>query len=77
MKDLALRLLMSWVKQKYTPSKQELPLNNRTARHFWMGNTQLQLRDGVIYYKWEDPVTPRLLFLSSKTDAERSPAWLS
>jgi hypothetical protein len=42
-----------------------------------MGNTQLQLRDGVIYYKWEDPVTPRLLFLSSKTDAERSPAWLS
>lgn len=66
MKDQDLRLLISWIKQKYTPSKQELQLSNRTVRHFWMCNTQLQLRNGILYYKWEDPVNPRLLLLVPK-----------
>jgi len=66
MKDPDLKVLMSWIEQKCTPSKQELQLSSNTVRHFWMCNTQLQLQNGVLYYKWEDPVTPRLLFIVPK-----------
>jgi hypothetical protein len=33
------------------------------VKYFWSCHSQLIVRDGILYYKWEDPVTSRYLFV--------------
>jgi len=36
------------------------------VRYFWNNRSQLQLRDGILYYLWEEPICPRLLLVAPK-----------
>ena len=63
-KDEDLKTLKDWIDRNHSPSTQELQLSSKTIRHFWMCRSQLELINGVLYYRWEDPVTPRLLFMA-------------
>lgn len=66
LKDPDLKTLKDWTIQKHIPSVPELKLSSKAVRHFWLCNSQLELKDEVLYYRWEDPVCPKLLFMAPK-----------
>ena len=48
--DLDIKHILSWLKNEYEPSAQELKLSSKTVRHFWLCKSQLQIRDDILYY---------------------------
>jgi hypothetical protein len=36
------------------------------VHHLWNCKSQLQLREGILYYLWKDPLQDRLLFIVPK-----------
>ena len=63
-KDKDLAKLKRWVDSNYEPSQQELSLSNPSVKYFWSIKSQLRNKDGILFYKWEDPVKPRYLFVA-------------
>ncbi|CAG2207154.1 unnamed protein product [Mytilus edulis] len=66
MKDSDLKTLKRWIEDKYEPTKAELKLGSEVVRHFWSLRQQIQIKDNILLYKWEDPISPRLLFMAPK-----------
>ncbi|VDI50565.1 Hypothetical predicted protein [Mytilus galloprovincialis] len=66
MKDSDLKTLKRWIEVKYEPTKAELKLCSEVVRHFWSLRQQIQIKDNILLYKWEDPISPRLLFMTPK-----------
>ncbi|VDI28662.1 Hypothetical predicted protein, partial [Mytilus galloprovincialis] len=66
MKDSDLKTLKRWIEDKYEPTKAELKLCSEVVRHFWSLRQQIQIKDNILLYKWEDPISPRLLFMTPK-----------
>ncbi|CAC5356208.1 unnamed protein product [Mytilus coruscus] len=66
MKDPDLKTLKRWIEDKYEPTKAELKLCSEVVRHFWSLRQQIQIKDNILLYKWEDPISPRLLFMTPK-----------
>ena len=61
--DGNLKILIEWIEHDYTPSQQELSLSSNEIKYFWSCKSQLHMVDKLLYYKWEDPVNPRYLFV--------------
>ncbi|CAG2252545.1 unnamed protein product [Mytilus edulis] len=36
------------------------------VRHLWQSKSQLEFRNGILYYFWDDAVAPRLLFITPR-----------
>ncbi|VDI29490.1 Hypothetical predicted protein [Mytilus galloprovincialis] len=66
MKDYDLKTLKRWTEDKYEPTKAELKLCSEVVRHFWSLRQQIQIKDNILLYKWEDPISPRRLFMTPK-----------
>ncbi|CAG2207198.1 unnamed protein product [Mytilus edulis] len=66
MKDSDLKTLKRWIEDKYEPTKAELKLCSEVVRHVWSLRQQIQIKDNILLYKWEDPISPRLLFMTPK-----------
>ncbi|CAC5356179.1 unnamed protein product [Mytilus coruscus] len=66
MKDSDLKTLKRWIDDKYEPTKAELKLCSEVVRHVWSLRQQIQIKDNILLYKWEDPISPRLLFMTPK-----------
>lgn len=64
--DTDIKQLVNWLNDDYEPRKQELQMCSPQVRHLWNCKSQLQLKDGILYYLWEDPLQDRLLFIVPK-----------
>jgi len=63
-KDHDLKKVICWLKSEDEPEDIDLQLSSPAVRHYWMNRSQLEICDGVLYYRWEDPVSPRLLLIA-------------
>ncbi|CAG2231769.1 unnamed protein product [Mytilus edulis] len=59
-------LLLTWLQENYSPSRNELQLCSPAVKHFWQCQPQLRIQDGILYYWWEDPILPKLLLVAPK-----------
>jgi hypothetical protein len=41
----------------------ELKLSSKANRYYWLCRSQLQLENRVLFYRWEVPISPRLLLV--------------
>ena len=62
--DPNINQLMLWKKEEYEPSREELKSSSPAVRYFWQCRSQLLFRRGILYYKWDDPVCPKLLLVT-------------
>jgi hypothetical protein len=58
MHDPDLKPVLLWLQDNYEPSMMELKLSSKATRYYWMCRSQLQLENGVLLYRWEDPISP-------------------
>ncbi len=52
LKDANLLPIISWLETKLTPSIRELSLTSPATRHIWLCKSQLELKNGVLFYQW-------------------------
>ena len=64
--DSDLSKLTGWLQNDHCPSQFELSLSSPAVKYFWSNKSQLVFFDGILYYKWEDPINPRHLLLAPK-----------
>ncbi|CAC5407124.1 unnamed protein product [Mytilus coruscus] len=64
--DIDLSTLIAWLSTDFSPSKQELQISSSFVRHLWQSKSQLEFRNGILYYFWDDAVAPRLLFITPR-----------
>jgi len=63
MHDPDLKPILLWLQDNYEPRMMELKLSSKATRYYWMCRSQLQLEKGVLFYRWEDPISPKLLLV--------------
>ncbi|VDI31125.1 Hypothetical predicted protein [Mytilus galloprovincialis] len=61
--DQELSRLIVWLEDKKEPEEHELYLCSPSIKHLWNCKHQLVLKDGILCYKWLDPVHSRLLLV--------------
>ena len=52
--DGDLRTIILWLEQNIEPTQAVLALSSPAIRHYWLARPQLQLRQSVLYYVWND-----------------------
>jgi hypothetical protein len=55
--------ILLWIQGNYEPGMMDLKLSSKATRYYWMCRSQLQLEKGVLFYRWEDPISPKLLLV--------------
>ena len=55
--------LLRWMESGQDPSQAELMLSSPATKHYWRARSQLTLKQGVLFYQWEDPLYPALLLV--------------
>ena len=43
--------------------KAKLAMSSATVKYYWLHRKQLQMKDGLLFYRWEQPTGHRLLFV--------------
>jgi hypothetical protein len=71
LKDPDIITLLNWIRTSHEPSKVELQLSSKAVRHFWTMKCQLILKNDILFYRWEDLICPRLLFIASRQMQEK------
>ena len=61
--DTDLGKVIQWLKEKIVPTQAELALSSPETRHYWQLRDQLFFSNGVLFYKWEDPLEPKILLV--------------
>ncbi|CAC5407142.1 unnamed protein product [Mytilus coruscus] len=64
--DIDLSTLIAWLSTDFSPSKQDLQMSSPFVRHLWQSKSQLEFRNSILYYFWDDAVAPRLLFITPR-----------
>ncbi|CAG2233875.1 unnamed protein product [Mytilus edulis] len=64
--DIDLSTVIAWLSTDFSPSKQDLQMSSPLVRHLWQSKSQLEFRNGILYYFWDDAVAPRLLFITPR-----------
>ena len=62
MEDPDLFQLFHWLEDGEEPTEAELALGSPALKYYWLGRQQLEMVDGVLYYRWEKE-TPRKLLV--------------
>ena len=60
LRDSDLRPVINWLELEMDPSQANLYLRSPAVRHYWLLKDQLFLSDGVLFYRWEDPISPTI-----------------
>ena len=63
LQDHDIACVIKWVEDKIKPTQAQLAISSPATRHYWSLRSQLKLFDSVLFYKWEDPITPRYLLV--------------
>ena len=58
-----LKPILLWLQDNFEPSMMELKLSSKATRYYWLSRSQLQLENGVLFYRWEVPISPRFLLV--------------
>ena len=66
MADEDIGTILTWKEIDHTPSEGELMLSSPAVKHWWLCKSQLELKDGVLFYRWEKDNQPRHLLLVPK-----------
>ena len=61
--DHDLKRIIRWISLDKEPSEAKLALSSPTVKHLWRMRQQLLMKNGVLFYKWEDALEPRSLFV--------------
>ncbi|XP_023205547.1 uncharacterized protein LOC106700194 [Xiphophorus maculatus] len=63
--DTVLSILHSWKEAGSLPTKDEVAIESPAVRKYWLCWLQIELHQGVLYYRWEnvDSLKPSLLLL--------------
>jgi transposase InsO family protein len=61
--DADLKTIINWLESERIPTQAQLALSGPGVRHYWQLRSQLFFSDKVLYYKWEDPLEPKNLFV--------------
>lgn len=64
--DDDIQKIKTWLESKIVPTQKELSLCSPSIRYLWSCKSQLHLRDGILYYLWEDQIQPRYIFVVPK-----------
>ncbi len=54
LQDRDLALLIKYMETKIEPEQHVLYLQSQAFKHWWLNRGQLDLKSGVLYYRWED-----------------------
>ncbi len=54
-KDPEFAAVLRWLQDRSEPSVLELSLASPTVTYYWQHRRQLQLRNGILYYRWRNP----------------------
>ncbi|KAG1941073.1 interleukin-1 receptor accessory protein-like 1-A [Pimephales promelas] len=52
--DPDLSVLHNWMSDGYLPAKEEVMMHSSAVRKYWLCWSQVEMRDGVLYYRWDD-----------------------
>ena len=64
LRDPDLQLLLEWLESEQGPEQHQLFLSSPAVKSLWSCKSQLFLRDGVLFYRWEgDPVRSETLLV--------------
>jgi hypothetical protein len=64
--DHDLRPVMLWMEDGVSPTQHELFLMSPATKYLWLCKSQLRLRDGVLYYAWENSPGQHLVLVVPK-----------
>jgi len=69
LKDTELSILIEWMERDHPPTVAEVMIKSRGVRKFWLTNNLLEMREGVLYYRWLNTKleTERLLLMVPQT----------
>ena len=62
MEDKDLQPILKWLEEE-NRTPEELYFCSPTTKALWLHKQQLQTKNGVLYYSWEDPIENRLLLV--------------
>ena len=62
-KDPSLVHLINWMTKDIQPSQGEIALCSPTVKHFFINRNQLELKNGLLLYRWIDNHGEKLLFV--------------
>ena len=48
--DIDLSTVIAWLSTDFSPSKQDLQISSPFVRHLWQSKSQLEYRNGILYY---------------------------
>jgi transposase InsO family protein len=60
--DSELSVVIRWLTGD-APTQAELAISGLAEKHYWRMRDQLEFRDGVLFYRWEDVLEPRYLLV--------------
>ena len=61
--DPDLSVIINWLETANLPTESELALSSPCVKHLWLHRDQLSFHKDVLYYRWEDALEPKRLFL--------------
>ena len=59
--DPDIQQLITWKEGNIEPKDNEMMLQSRAVKHFWLNKDLLVLKDGVLFYMWKQQDTPLLM----------------
>ena len=60
MQDTELRPVITWLERE-PPTQNDLQLQGVGTRKLWNNKDMLNIKDGVLYYSWEEEIGPPTL----------------
>ena len=68
--DPDLAPIIKWLSEKENPSSHKLYLQSPATKHLWLCKDQLQFKDQVLFYHWNDKINCKLVLLVPKSMKE-------
>ena len=63
MSDCGLRKIITWLEEASEPKESELSLSSPAVKYYWLNRKQLIMKDGLLFYQWEQVGGRKLLFV--------------
>ncbi len=75
LEDADLRPVLVWLGASIQPEQHELFLSSPATKALWLCKSQLQLRDGVLYHRWEEDLLRSITLVVPKKLREEVLKW--
>ena len=67
LRDSNLAMIIGWLESRWEPDQSELLLASPGVKNLWLCKTQLEVKNGVLFYKWENPSSTKLRLVVPKS----------